>query len=61
MTNQGNNEDLKTTLAKQGIKMNKKNSPKSDASQPMTSTSGGNVKISNDGNPNSWSSYSGIG
>lgn len=60
MTTQGNNEDLKSTLAKQGIKMTKK-TPKSEANQPMTSTTSANVKISNDGNPNSWSSYSGIG
>ena len=60
MTSQGNNEDLKTVLAKKGIKTTNKTNSKSESNQPMTST-GGKVRISNEGNPNSWSSYSNIG
>jgi hypothetical protein len=49
--------DIASQLKRQGLKMNKKTSPGNSATPISNGSSNGGVKIPNDGNPNSRSSY----
>lgn len=51
--------NIASQLKRQGIKMDKKTAP-GNSSSPISNGSSGSVKIPNDGNPNSRSSYDGI-
>jgi len=49
--------DIASQLKRQGLKMNKKTSTGNSATPISSGSSTGGVKIPNDGNPNSRSSY----